>query len=191
MPLDQFVQLTGAAAHAFAPEEPSGILGKSLSDIAGGAYKERMRREYEGPNELLKRTAADLQLQSAKRELEGQQKVGNFISAWPEREVTLKEQGKNPEDIDKAFINEMITTIAPYDAKTAMNLKERAIEAAANNKLKEYAQGIKDTYNQWRLDIANARTELEGKKFEEQKRHNRATETVAASNNWQRNLGEV
>jgi len=59
MPLDQFVQLTGAAAHAFAPEEPSGILGKSLSDIAGGAYKERMRREYEGPNELLKRTAAD------------------------------------------------------------------------------------------------------------------------------------
>ena len=58
MPLDQFVRLAGMASHAIDPTGPGGRLGKDLSAMGGEAYKERSRREYEGPNRLLQQQIA-------------------------------------------------------------------------------------------------------------------------------------
>ena len=45
MPLDRFVQLTGMAAHAFAPQEASGRLGASLAGMGGQAAAGRLGYE--------------------------------------------------------------------------------------------------------------------------------------------------
>ncbi len=68
MPLDQFVRIAGMAGHAFAPDEPMGRLGAGLYQMGTEAAHERMRREYEGPNELLRRQLVRAQLRRANAE---------------------------------------------------------------------------------------------------------------------------
>lgn len=45
MPLDRFVQLTGMAANAIAPDSPGGRLGAGLAGIGGEAVQGRMQQE--------------------------------------------------------------------------------------------------------------------------------------------------
>lgn len=68
MPLDQFVRLAGMAGHAFAPNEPMGRLGAGLYQMGTEAAAERKKREYEGPNELLRRQLVRAQLRRANAE---------------------------------------------------------------------------------------------------------------------------
>ena len=55
MPRDQFVQMTGMIANALAPDTWSGRLGAGLAGMGGGAYAERMKREYQKPEDMLRR----------------------------------------------------------------------------------------------------------------------------------------
>lgn len=67
IPLDQFVRLAGAAAHAFDPKGFGGILGKDLAEMGKEAYGERTRREYDTPNMLLKRRLTEAQIKQAEQ----------------------------------------------------------------------------------------------------------------------------
>ncbi len=69
VPLDRFVQLAGMAAHAINPTETSGILGKDLSQMGGEAYNERIKRERETPNELLRQQIAKAHLTKLREEV--------------------------------------------------------------------------------------------------------------------------
>jgi hypothetical protein len=64
MPLDQFVRLAGMAAHAFNPTEASGILGKDLSEMGREAYGERVKRERDTVNELLRQRLMRTQIKN-------------------------------------------------------------------------------------------------------------------------------
>jgi hypothetical protein len=67
VPLDRFAQMAGMVGHAFDPTGPMGILGKDVSNMAAGAYQERMKREYDSPNALLKRRLVEAQIKQAER----------------------------------------------------------------------------------------------------------------------------
>ena len=68
VPLDQFVRLAGMTAHALAPDEFGGRLGKGLSKMGHEASVERARRERETPNELLRQRLANAQLKKLEEE---------------------------------------------------------------------------------------------------------------------------
>ena len=70
LPLDRFVQLAGTAAKAFDPTGVGGRLGDDLAQMGAGAYGERMKREYEGPNKLLQRQLATAQIERIKNPTE-------------------------------------------------------------------------------------------------------------------------
>jgi len=59
IPLDRFVQLAGMGAKMFDPQNP---IANELMKMGGGAYGERMQREYDAPNKLLQREIATAQL---------------------------------------------------------------------------------------------------------------------------------
>jgi len=91
MPLDQFVRIAGLAAKYFDPQNP---VANDLIRMGGEAYKERARREYEGPNVLLQRQLAQEHLRKLQEEAP---------KAW---DIFYKEQtklGKKPEDIVKEW----------------------------------------------------------------------------------------
>ena len=91
MPLDQFVKVAGLAAKYFDPQNP---IANDLIRMGGEAYKERARREYEGPNVLLQRQLAQEHLRKLQEEAP---------KAW---DIFYKEQtklGKKPEDIVKEW----------------------------------------------------------------------------------------
>lgn len=98
IPLDRFVQLTGMAAHAFAPDEPSGRLGRGLAEIATGANTERIRREYEGPNELLRQKYLRAQIANA----EGPEKATEWEDFRDNWKAKVAAEGK-PYDVIEAY----------------------------------------------------------------------------------------
>lgn len=66
IPLDQFVNIAGLAAKYLDPKNP---VANDLIRMGGEAYKERARREYEGPNVLLQRQLAQEQLRKAREDM--------------------------------------------------------------------------------------------------------------------------
>lgn len=98
MPLDQFVRLAGMAAHAFNPTETAGILGKGLSEMGREAYGERIRRERDTVNELLRQRLLRTQIkhleetEPIKNELTKLQIEKLRAEAPKEWDVYLKEQ---------------------------------------------------------------------------------------------------
>lgn len=61
IPRDMFVQLAGSLAHAIAPREWSGRIGANLAQMGGQAYAERIRREREEPENVLRRRLLEAQ----------------------------------------------------------------------------------------------------------------------------------
>lgn len=93
MPLDQFVQLTGMAANAIAPQTAGGRLGRNLAALGGGAYDERMKREYETPNKLLQRKLLNAQI--GKIEKEQPDKWETFLSDPAVQNMSAEEKLKS------------------------------------------------------------------------------------------------
>ena len=100
IPLDQFVQMAGMLANSFNPDDP---LGKQLSAMGGEAYKERMKREYEGPNKLLERRLKQEQLSGRVAGNEVRTNLNNFIENWPAEAERLKGLGYNDEAIRREY----------------------------------------------------------------------------------------
>jgi len=173
MPLDQFVRIAGLAAKYFDPQNP---VANDLIRMGGEAYKERARREYEGPNVLLERRLRSAQAQTAESGLAGQKAMGDYVSSWPQRELTLKQKGMTQDAVDSEFVKGMIATIAPHSPEKAAALQEKMIEAKENRKLREYAQDMKDYFNELKIDQAIASGLRAERTLEEQKRHNKIIE---------------
>jgi hypothetical protein len=173
MPLDQFVKVAGLAAKYLDPKNP---IANDLIKMGGEAYNERARREYESPNVLLERRLHSAQAQAAESGIAGQKAVGEFVSAWPQRELTLKQKGMTQDVVDSEFVKGMISTIASHSPEKAAALQERMIEARENRKLREYAQDMKDYFGELRVDQAIANGLRAERTLEEQKRHNKIIE---------------
>lgn len=173
MPLDQFVKVAGLAAKYFDPQNP---IANDLIRMGGEAYKERARREYEGPNVLLERRLRSAQAQAAESGLAGQKAMGDYVSSWPQRELTLKQKGMTQDAVDSEFVKGMIATIAPHSPEKAAALQEKMIEAKENRKLREYAQDMKDYFSELKIDQAIASGLRAERTLEEQKRHNKVIE---------------
>ena len=174
MPLDQFVNIAGLAAKYLDPQNP---VANDLIRMGGEAYKERARREYEGPNVLLQRRLHSAQAQAAESGIASQKAVGDYITNWPKKELSLKEKGiTSREALDTEYIKGMIATIAPYSPEKAASLQEKMIEARENRKLREYAQDMKDYFNELKIDQAIANGLRAERTLEEQKRHNKIIE---------------
>ncbi|MFA5037732.1 MAG: hypothetical protein WC479_11215 [Candidatus Izemoplasmatales bacterium] len=122
MPLDQFVRLAGMAAHAFNPTEASGILGKDLSEMGREMYGERVKRERDTVNELLRQRLIRTQIKNLeetepiKNELTRLQ-ISKLKEEQPkEWDVYLKEQralGVPDVKIVKDFQERQRATIKP------------------------------------------------------------------------------
>lgn len=173
MPLDKFTQIAGLAAKYLDPKNP---VANDLIKMGAEASNERARREYESPNVLLQRQLHQTQLDAAKNGLEGQKKMGEFVNSWSQRELSLKEKGMTSEARDSEFIKGMIATIAPYAPEKAAVLQERMIEARENRKLKEYAQDMKDYFNELKIDQAITNGLRAERTAAEQVRHNKIME---------------
>jgi len=173
MPLDQFVNIAGLAAKYLDPQNP---VANDLIKMGGEAYKERARREYEGPNVLLERRLRSAQAQAAESGLAGQKAMGDYVSSWPQRELTLKQKGMTQDAVDSEFVKGMIATIAPHSPEKAAALQEKMIEAKENRKLREYAQDMKDYFSELKIDQAIASGLRAERTLEEQKRHNKVIE---------------
>jgi len=100
IPLDQFVQMAGMLANSFNPDDP---LGKQLAAMGGEAYKERMKREYEGPNKLLERRLKQEQLSGRVAGNEVRANLNNFIENWPAEAERLKGLGYSDEAIRREY----------------------------------------------------------------------------------------
>ena len=169
MPLDQFVRVAGLASKYLDPQNP---VANDLIRMGGEAYNTRARMEYESPNILLQRRLHEAQAKVAENELSGQKAMGEYVSSWPQRELSLKQKEMPQESVDKEFVSGMIKTIAPYSPEKATALQERAIEAETNGKLRTFAQSVKDAYNEVRLDIAKSGLATRAEALKEQKRQN-------------------
>ena len=64
IPLDKFVQMAGMFSRMLNPEDPGGI-GKELTQMGGAASAGRAQREYDAPNELLRRRLLTAQTEEA------------------------------------------------------------------------------------------------------------------------------
>ncbi len=175
MPLDQFVNIAGLAAKYLDPQNP---VANDLIRMGGEAYKERARREYEGPNVLLERRLRSAQAQTAESSLAGQKAMGDYVNNWSQKELALKEKGMTQEAIDSEFVKGMISTIAPYSPREAAALQERMIEARENRRLREYTQNMKDYFTELRIDQAIANGERAERTLKEQIRHNQVMEQM-------------
>jgi hypothetical protein len=135
MPLDRFVQVAGMAANAFAPDEPSGRLGKELSQLGRESYLTRMKMADERTKDLLlqKRSASKNALEAAKTEADIKYTKANTAS------VEAGTEEKKALFGDKAAL-----------AKTNLAIAEKNLEIL-NNQGKE----IRETFIQ----------ESTGKKF--------------------------
>lgn len=169
IPLDQFVRVAGLASKYLDPQNP---VANDLIRMGNEAYNARARMEYESPNVLLQRRLHEAQANIAERELGGQKAMGDYISSWPQRELSLKQKGIPKESIDKEFISGMIRILAPSSPEKAAALQEKMIEAEQNNKLRILAQNVKDAYNEIRLDIAKSGLDTRAAALNEQKRQN-------------------
>jgi len=168
------VRIAGLAAKYFDPQNP---VANDLIRMGGEAYNERARREYEGPNVLLQRRLRSAQAQAAESGIAGQKAVGDYITNWPKKELSLKEKGiTSREALDTEYIKGMIATIAPYSPEKAASLQEKMIEARENRKLREYAQDMKDYFSELKIDQAIASGLRAERTLEEQKRHNKIIE---------------
>ena len=169
IPLDQFVRVAGLASKYLDPQNP---VANDLIKMGNEAYNARARMEYESPNILLQRRLHEAQANIAERELGGQKAMGDYISSWPQRELSLKQKGIPKESIDKEFISGMIQILAPSSPEKAASLQEKMIEAEQNNKLRILAQNVKDAYNEVRLDIAKSGLDTRAEALNEQKKQN-------------------
>jgi len=101
LPLDQFVQLAGTAAHAIAPREWSGRLGAGLAQMGGAAYGERVRREREEPTNILRRRLLEAQIAETEKKI-GEEKIPTTWEAYYKAEKgTIDEETGKPKTIGK------------------------------------------------------------------------------------------
>ena len=92
IPLDQFVNIAGLAAKYLDPKNP---VANDLIRMGGEAYKERARREYEGPNVLLQRQLHQAQLKKVQEDVP---------TKWNIALTAGRKAGKTDETILKEFI---------------------------------------------------------------------------------------
>ncbi len=139
IPLDQFVQMAGMLANSFNPEDP---LGKQLAQMGGEAYKERMKREYEGPNKLLESMLT--------REKIGERVAGgamrnalsNFVENWPDEAKRLKGLGYTDEAVNRMRqrrVNEIVTA---YGGVKGAQLEEKTIGREEGIDVRKSGQAI-------------------------------------------------
>lgn len=141
IPLDQFVQMAGMLANSFNPDDP---LGKQLAQMGGEAYKERMKREYEGPNKLLESMLT--------REKIGERVAGgamrnalsNFVENWPDEAKRLKGLGYTDEAINRMRqrrVNEIVTA---YGGVKGAQLEEKTIGREENIDVRKTGNVIRE-----------------------------------------------
>ena len=124
IPLDQFVQFAGMLANSFNPEDP---LGKSLASMGGEAYKERMKREYEGPNKLLERRIAQEKLTERASGNALRIKLSDFTESWPAEAERLKGLGYTPEAINRERQRAVNNIVTGYSGIKGATLEEKTI----------------------------------------------------------------
>ncbi len=169
IPLDQFVQLSGMLAHSFNPEDP---LGKMLAEMGAGAYKERIKREQEGPNMLLQRRLTAAKLASAERNNEAQIRLGEFIDAWPELETSLRNAGYSDTAIENERLTRLNNIFTPYFPTKGVPLQSKFFGEKENRVLKAADA-------ERRIDEAIARGERFERTLDERRRHNIVMEQLA------------
>jgi len=151
LPLDQFVRMAGMASNALAPDTPMGRLGAGAAQMAQEGYETRIKREYEAPNELLRRRLATAQVTGAEGEVKANEEMREFI-AGAEKPVTIgdttyanqadawKAAGKNP---DREYLNRAADIISKYDPVKGAALRSQMYSADTAAELKQLVMEMK------------------------------------------------
>lgn len=99
MPLDQFVQIAGALSSAIAPQEPMGRVGNVLSQMGGAAYAERVKREGEEPENVLRRRLLGAQITEAEKKA-GEVKIPQPWEAYYSAHIGDKDETGKLKSVD-------------------------------------------------------------------------------------------
>ena len=128
IPRDQFVQVAGMIANALAPNEWSGRLGASLANNAGQMYQERMNREYNAPDNAIKRKLAEAQIKYYENPYG--RHIPNDVLEYQWYDSLSPEDKKNYEVYKNIAVQNSITpSVLGYKAATEMAKKGQIDES--------------------------------------------------------------
>jgi hypothetical protein len=151
LPLDQFVRMAGMASNALAPDTPMGRLGAGAAQMAQEGYATRIKREYDAPNELLRRRLATAQVTGAEGAVKANEEMREFVSRM-DQPVTIgdttyanqsdawKAAGKNP---DREYLNKAADIISKYDPVKGAALRSQMYAADTSAELKQMVMDMK------------------------------------------------
>lgn len=131
IPRDQFVQMAGMIANALAPNEWSGRLGAALANNAGQMYQERMNREYNAPDNAIKRRLEEAQIKYYEEGgRHGGRGVPSSIAEYQWYNSLSPEEQKNYETYKNIAVQNSITpSVLGYKAATEMAKKGQIDES--------------------------------------------------------------